>query len=221
VKAARTAAFLFTVRTANLNPAMTNTSPRSRIATRSAEIRAGPRRGSSMPRQNIQPSSPNTIFQPMSHETPTRPTRIIALDPTTKGFGYAILDLPLRLIAWGLAHISGEKRSGAVARFEALLDQFRPDAVVLEDATAPGSRRYPRMRDLIETLAKTARERGVAVYTVARLAVIACFSSKDERATKAKIAKTLAVAQRKTWQSEDERISIFDAVSLAVTFAST
>jgi RNase H-fold protein (predicted Holliday junction resolvase) len=167
----------------------------------------------------------------MSHETPTRPTRIIALDPTTKGFGYAILDLPLRLIAWGLAHISGEKRSGAVARFEALLDQFRPDAVVLEDTTAPGSRRYPRMRDLIETLAKTARERGVAVYTVARLAVIACFSSKDERATKAKIAKTLAVAfpelaekvpkQRKTYQSEDERISIFDAVSLAVTFAST
>ena len=50
-----------------------------------------------------------------------------------------------------------------------------------------------------------------------RLSVIACFSSKDDQATKLSIAKTLAVAfpelaekvpkQRKIWQSEDERIS--------------
>jgi RNase H-fold protein (predicted Holliday junction resolvase) len=162
-------------------------------------------------------------------QTTTRPTRVIAIDPTTKGFGYAILDLPLHLVAWGMAHIEGEKRSGAIARFVSLLDQFRPDAVVLEDTTAPGSRRYPRVRDLLEALAKVARERGLEVHTVSRLAVIACFSSKEERATKHTIAKTLAVAfpelaekvpkKRKIWQSEDERISVFDALSLAVTFA--
>jgi RNase H-fold protein (predicted Holliday junction resolvase) len=162
-------------------------------------------------------------------QTPTRPSRIIAIDPTTKGFGYAILDLPLRLVAWGMAHIEGEKRSGAIARFEALLDQFRPDAVVLEDTTAPGSRRYPRVRDLLEALAKVARERGIQVQSVSRLAVIGYFSSKEDQATKHSIATTLAVAypelaekvpkKRKTWQSEDERISVFDALSLAVTFA--
>ena len=38
----------------------------------------------------------------MSH-TPTDPTRIFALDPTTKGFGYAILETPFRLVDWGLA----------------------------------------------------------------------------------------------------------------------
>jgi RNase H-fold protein (predicted Holliday junction resolvase) len=158
------------------------------------------------------------------------PSRIIALDPTTKGFGYAILDLPLRLVAWGLAHIEGEKRTGAIARFEALLDQFRPDTVVLEDTAAPGSRRRYRVRDLLEALAKRARERGIQVHMLARLAVIKCFSSKDERATKVSIAKTLAVAypelaekvpkKRKPWQSQDERISVFDALSFAVTFAS-
>lgn len=162
-------------------------------------------------------------------QTPIRPNRILAIDPTTKGFGYAILDLPLRLVAWGMAHVEGEKRSGAIFRFEALLDQSRPDAVVLEDTAAPGSRRYPRVRDLLETLAKIARERGLEVHTVSRLAVIACFSSKDEPATKHSIATTLAVAypelaekvpkKRKTWQSEDERIAVFDALSLAVTFA--
>jgi RNase H-fold protein (predicted Holliday junction resolvase) len=162
-------------------------------------------------------------------QTPTQPTRILAIDPTTKGFGYAILDLPLRLVAWGMAHIDGEKRSGAIFRFEALLDQFRPDAVVLEDTTAQGSRRYPRVRDLLEALAKIARERGLEVHTVSRLDVIAYFSSQDEQATKHSIATTLAGAfpelaekvpkKRKIWQSEDERIAVFDALSLAVTFA--
>ena len=162
-------------------------------------------------------------------QTPTRPTRILAIDPTTKGFGYAILDLPLHLIAWGMAHVKGEKRSGAIVRFEALLDQFRPDAVVLEDTTAQGSRRYPRVSDLLERLGKIARARGIQVHIISRLAVIAYFSSKDGHATKHSIAKTLAVAypeltekvpkKRKIYQSEDERISVFDALSLAVTFA--
>jgi hypothetical protein len=161
-------------------------------------------------------------------ETPTQPTRILAIDPTTKGFGYVILDLPSHLVAWGMAHVKGEKRTGAIFRFEALLDQFRPDAVVLEDTTAQGSRRYPRVRDLLEALGKIARERGIPVQTVSRLAVIAHFS-KDETATKHSIATTLAGAfpelaekvprKRKIYQSEDERISVFDALSLALTFA--
>src|ERR1700687_6112734 len=99
-------------------------------------------------------------------QNPTRPNRILAIDPTTKGFGYAVLDLPLRLVAWGMAHIEGEKRSGAISRSEALLDQCRPDAVVLEDTRAPGSRRCPRVRDLLEALAKVARERGLEGQTV-------------------------------------------------------
>lgn len=161
-------------------------------------------------------------------QTPTQPTRILAIDPTTKGFGYAVLDLPKHLVAWGMAHVKGEKHTGAIFRFEALLDQFRPDAVVLENTTAPGSRRYPRVSELLETLGKIARERGIPVQTVSRLAVIAHFS-KDETATKHSIAKTLAVdypqlaekvpRKRKIYQSEDERISVFDALSLAVTFA--
>ena len=99
---------------------------------------------------------------------------------------------------------------------------------MLEDTTAQGSRRYPRVSDLLETLAKVARERGIQVNTVSRLTVIAYFS-KDKPATKHSIAKTLAVdypeltekvpKKRKIYQSEDERIAVFDALSLAVTFA--
>ena len=162
-------------------------------------------------------------------QTPTDPTRIFAVDPTTKGFGYAILETPFRLVDWGLAHVSGEKESGALARFEELLDQFRPDIVILEDSTAPGSRRRPRVQKLLEKLRDTVRERGMAVHMIPRLAVIECFSAPDKRATKFSITQNLAEtfpelapkmpARRKIWQSEDERIATFDALALAVTYA--
>ena len=162
-------------------------------------------------------------------QTPTDPTRIFAVDPTTKGFGYAVFETPFHLVDWGLAHVSGEKESGAVARFEELLDQYRPDIVILEDPTAPGSRRRPRVQKLLERLRDTARERGIAVHLIPRLAVIECFSSPDKRATKYSITEHLAETfpelamkvprRRKPWQSEDERMATFDALALAVTYA--
>lgn len=157
-----------------------------------------------------------------------KPARLFAVDPTTKGFGYVIFELPFRLVEWGLAHVSGEKYSGAIARFEQLLARFRPERVVLEDADAPGSRRQPRVRRLIEALAKVARERGFVVATVTRGAVLKCFSH-DGRATKHAIAERLArdfpeigeklPQRRKPWQGENEGMSVFDALALAVTHA--
>jgi hypothetical protein len=202
---------------------MTKTCPKSRYAIRLADTRAGP----AGVLEGCYPSL--TQLQNPMQQTPILPPRIFALDPTTKGFGYAVLELPFRLVDWGLAHVSGEKESGAVARFEALLDQFRPDVVILEDSVAPGSRRRPRVRKLLGKLVETARERGIEVQTLPRIAVIECFSSPDKRATKFSITQNLAEtfpelapkmpARRKIWQSEDERIATFDALALAVTYA--
>jgi hypothetical protein len=82
---------------------------------------------------------------------------------------------------------------------------------------------------LIEALVKLARERGIAVHAIPRSAVLERFSSPDEPATKYSIAKRLTrdfpelapdlPPPRKLWQSEDERMSIFDALALAVTYA--
>jgi Holliday junction resolvasome RuvABC endonuclease subunit len=162
----------------------------------------------------------------MSHT----PTRILALDPTTKGFGYVLFELPFRLVAWGLAHISGDKQAGAIARLTKLLDHSQPQAVVLEDPNAPGSLRRHRVRGLIEVLAALARERGFAVYSIARKAVVDRFSPGEKRATKYSIAQSLArlfpelaaklPPRRKLWMSQDERMAIFDALALAVTHAS-
>jgi len=158
---------------------------------------------------------------------PNTSTRIFALDPSHRGFGYAVLELPTRLVDWGLASIKGDKYAGAIASFGKLLDRFRPDAVVLEDTEAPGSRRQPRIRRLIDALLNIVRERGIAVYTIARSAVLKCFASDKGPATKQTIAERLAFmfpeladqvpAPRKPWHSENVRMSSFDALALAVT----
>lgn len=158
------------------------------------------------------------------------PKRVLAIDPIHKGFGYAVFEPPLDLIASGLARVEGDKQAGAVAHFEKLLTDYLPNAVVLEDVKAPGSRRRYRVRGLIDALAEFAADRGVTVATVSRKAVIECFSLPKERTTKYKIAKWLSEAfpvlqpklplPRKAWESEDERMAIFDALALAVTYTS-
>jgi RNase H-fold protein (predicted Holliday junction resolvase) len=158
------------------------------------------------------------------------PNRILALDPIHKGFGYAVFEPPLNLIASGLARVEGDKQAGAIVHFEKLLTDYRPNTVVLEDTKAPGSRRRHRVQRLIDALLRFASDRSITVATVSRKAVIDCFSSPEERATKYKIAIWLAQAfpelapklphPRKLWESEDERMSIFDALALAVTYTS-
>lgn len=160
--------------------------------------------------------------------TERKATRLLAVDPTTKGFGFVIFELPFRLVKWGLAHVAGEKYAGAIARFEELLKDFRPERVVLEDADAPGSRRQPRVRRLIEALGRIAHERGIAVTALARTAVLKCFA-EDGRATKQQIAERLArdfpalrqylPRPRKPWESQNETMSVFDALALAVAAA--
>lgn len=156
--------------------------------------------------------------------------RILAIDPIHKGLGYAVFEPPRHLVACGISRVKGDKQTGAVAKFEKLLTDFRPDTVVLEDTKAPGSRRRHRVRELIKKLATCASDRGVTVGSVSRSAVIECFSSPDERATKYSIAKWLVETfpelclklpkPRRAWDSEDERMSVFDALALAVTYAS-
>src|SRR4029077_18950158 len=96
-----------------------------------------------------------------------------------------------------------------------------------EDAEALGSRRHHRVRELIEALSVLAGERGLTVSQIARLAVVARFSSEDTRATKQTIAQELTrhfpelrlklPKPRKPWESKHEHMSIFDALALAVT----
>lgn len=162
------------------------------------------------------------------HAMSSIPNRILAVDPMTRGFGYVIFEEPFHLADCGFASSRrGDKRAAAVLQFEKLLEKFHPHEVVLEDVDAPGSRRSRRVRELVTTLAELGRAHGLKVSKVARTAVINRFSSGDTTATKQSIAEELTrhfpelrfrlPRPRKLWESEPERMSLFDALALAVT----
>lgn len=149
-------------------------------------------------------------------------TRVLAIDPTSKGFGYAVLESPAVLIDWGVRHARVDRNSKCLQQARELIDHYEPEALVVENTAAKGSRRCPRVDQLIEYLLAMAAGRDLRTRRISRLQVQRCFS-KNGSATKRQVAAALAQRfpeleprlppVRKSYMSEDERMSIFDAVA--------
>lgn len=149
----------------------------------------------------------------------------LAVDPTTKGFAFAVLEDGM-LVDWGVRHSGSEKNSGSMRKLRFLLRQFRPDVLVLEDIHHRSSRRWHRVRQLIGWFAREAHKHDVVVKRVTRREVQKHFSGYSGQPTKHRIALALADTfpelrerlprVRKMWMTEDERMSIFDALAMAI-----
>lgn len=148
---------------------------------------------------------------------------ILAIDPTSQGFAYAVLEVPAHLLYWGSKEATTKS---TVQKVGALLSYHQPDVLMLEDLAAKGARRRKRARKEIQAIERLARRRGVKVEHVARLAVQNAFApgkSKYEVAVRlAEIFPVLAPRlprRRKAWTTEDARMNIFDALGFARVFA--
>ena len=157
----------------------------------------------------------------------TKDIRVLAIDPSTRGFGFAVLEGPNRLIDWGVKETKTDKRRRSLELIEALIEQYQPNVLVVEDYTVKGARRCRRIQGLINDISKLALKRKVKVRSFSRAKVKQVFSesgaiNKQEIATA--IAKQFPELVprlprfRKPWMSEDYRMSIFDAVALGLTF---
>lgn len=149
--------------------------------------------------------------------------RVLAIDPTGRGFGFAVLEGTERLIDWGVKGRNGH----ALELARALIERYEPDVLVFEDLKAAKPRRSARARRLLKSVSVLAGCRKIPVRRFSRLRVRATFlqvnaSTKHQIATV--IADHLPILSlqlppvRKAWMAEDYRMSIFDAVALALTF---
>jgi Holliday junction resolvasome RuvABC endonuclease subunit len=153
--------------------------------------------------------------------------RVLAIDPSTRGFGYAVFEGPDQLIDWGVKETKTEKNKSALKHVAELLDRYQPSVIVVEDYAAKGSRRCPRIQKLINDTSKLASKRKVKVRSFSRAKVKQAFFESGAR-NKYEIAAAIGKRFpelaprlprfRKPWMSEDYRMSIFDAVALALTF---
>jgi hypothetical protein len=138
---------------------------------------------------------------------------VLALDVHPQSFGFVVFEGPNQILDWGVRSFRtgvNAVKIPAATRFLALLDEFRPSAVVIGERLAR----------------KTAKQAKIPVRCISRGDVNRAFvgfeSNKYEVASAlAQQFPDLAVRlppRRKCWQSEDYRMGIFDAAALGVAY---
>ena len=157
----------------------------------------------------------------------TKDICVLAIDPSTRGFGFAILEGPNRLIDWGVKETKTDKKRRTLKQIDDLIAVYLPSVIVVEDYAGKGSRRCRRIERLINDISKLASKRQIKVRSFSRARVKQTFAECGA-SNKQEIAIVIAnrfpelvprlPRFRKPWMSEDYRMSIFDAVALALTF---
>jgi hypothetical protein len=125
---------------------------------------------------------------------------ILAVYPAVRGFGFALFHGAWTPIDWGFRHVDGDKNTACLDKVRALIEDYAPDTLLLEDHRGAGSRRCPRVTVLIDEIARLAMGKGISV---------ARYSLPE--------FPPQLPPERKIWLPEDTRMSIFDAVSLIFT----
>ena len=161
----------------------------------------------------------------MNKSLPTYP-RILAIAPSTKGFGYAVFEGHKMLVHWGVKSVKGDKNAGAVEKVEDMIARYNPQVMVLEDTATKESHRAPRIKALTKRLVAVAERRTIKVVLFSQKQIRRVFFG-DVRGTKHALAENIAERfpeelgfllppKRRDWMSQDSRMDIFDAVALAL-----
>ena len=156
--------------------------------------------------------------------TEDRRTRILGIDPFSRGVGFAVVEEEFGLVDWGLRTTGRADNRKAVRAIEKLIDHYKPDLLALEDWESTGSRRCERVEILLNLIANGAwkgmRVRLVSTKEIRRLGSIPDTGTKHGRATffaeRFPELRAFLPPIRKIWMSEDARMSIFDAVGFAL-----
>jgi|SRR6185369_4120899 len=151
------------------------------------------------------------------------PPRLLAIDPTSNGFAWVLLEGKDILARWGIPRVRPPRNERSLKLITELLDSLRPDVVVIEDVAA-GPPRSARVEPLLEAIEETATQRRVLTRRISRRKAYAALGSGVT--TKYESAVALArrfpalekrmPRERKPWMSEDNRMNVFDALVLAV-----
>lgn len=152
---------------------------------------------------------------------------VLAIQPFTRGYAFALFEGPLSPIDWGVKEVRGGNRNArCLDAVEALMTRTRPEILVLEDYSGSFARRSRRIKRLQSLIANHAAGQSIDVRHYARESIRDCFKGVGA-VSRHEIAKAIAAQipafetrlppVRKLWEPEDPRMTLFDAVSLVLT----
>jgi Holliday junction resolvasome RuvABC endonuclease subunit len=156
---------------------------------------------------------------------PRKHLRILAISPSARGFGFAVMEEPNALVDWGLKAVKGDKNARCLSGIADLIGRNKPTVIVLENAQTGGARRAARIQALAQAIIDLAKAEKVMVKLFSRQKVRQGLFPKGQ-GTKYAQAQLLAARfpeelayrvprKRRPWMSEDSRMDIFEAVALA------
>lgn len=147
---------------------------------------------------------------------------VVAIDVTTRGLAYVFFENG-RLIEW--ENLRRSEEDGDIATLDRIMDGCAADIVVLEDPDDNECRLGDRARRVLRTLARHARCRGIRVRLIARAEVRKAWRTRGA-SNRHQVAAAIAEQfpellpflppPRKNYEPEDERMSFFDAIALAL-----
>ncbi len=151
---------------------------------------------------------------------------VLAVHPTSRGFGWVLFESPLSPVDWGIASAKHGRNARLSARFERLLKRYEPAVLVLEEFEGrPG--RVDRIQRLCRQLIHLAACKGMETPVYQRAVIRTVFASVGA-GTRYEIAQVIAQQldafshrmprKRRVWENEDPQQSLFDAAALALTY---
>ncbi len=159
----------------------------------------------------------------MKHPRP-KSIRILGIAPSSRGFGFAVMEGDNTLVDWGIKGVKGgDKNARSLSNAANLMAHYQPEVIAIEDTR--GSRRGPRVKVLAGEIAALARSEDISVKRFSRKQVNLGIL-RDARGNKYAVAEHLAARfpdelgfrlpeKRKLWDAERYQMDIFDAVALA------
>jgi hypothetical protein len=147
----------------------------------------------------------------------------------TRGFAFVLFESPLAPFDWGTPEIRGvRKHERCMEKVAAIIDQYQPEGLVLQDMSNEGTQRAERIVKLNADIIRLAKARDLPVFLYSREIVRDTFFQQHGVRTKQDIAELIAKSvpafqrylpsPRKPWESEDARMGLFDAAGLGLVF---
>lgn len=156
----------------------------------------------------------------------------IAIFPSVMGFGWIVFDGPLSPVDWGVSSAArkikgdAEKNGRCIERLEALINQYGPTAIILEEFERGSTRRAARIGRLCHSIIALAAVNGTETRIISRTEIRSCFASASPR-NRYDVAKIVASylpeirfllpPKRKLWENEAPIMALFNAAALLIT----
>ena len=153
--------------------------------------------------------------------------RVLAIDLRNRRSGFAIFEGPRNLLDFGTTVLPSDQAEPAMARFVDLLRMSVPSIIVVKKDRWENMASSSGARHFVDMLTNESIKREIQIRVLEQDAITATFLNLD-CSTKVEISTALARVfpelvwqlppERKAWESEHPRQTVFDAIALGLAY---